>query len=63
MEKFWGDNYFNPKEKKFTSVADDGAGAELPRCFVQFIMKPIVTLIRNIMDGQLDLVWKMLETL
>jgi hypothetical protein len=26
-------------------------------------MKPIVTLIRNIMDGQLDLVWKMLETL
>jgi len=26
-------------------------------------MKPIITLIRNVMDGQLDLVWKMLETL
>ena len=63
MEKFWGDNYFNPKEKKFTQNADDGAGAELPRCFVQFIMKPIITLIRNVMDGNLDAVWKMLEQL
>jgi elongation factor 2 len=26
-------------------------------------MKPIVILIRNIMDGQLDLVWKMLDNL
>ena len=63
MQKFWGDNYFNPKEKKFTTNADDGAGGELPRCFVQFIMKPIITIIRNIMDGNLDVVWKMLDQL
>jgi elongation factor 2 len=63
MKKFWGDNFFNPAKKQFTTDGDDGNGGQLPRCFVQFIMKPIVTLIRNIMDGQLDLVWKMLETL
>lgn len=63
MGKFWGDNYFNPATKKFTTEGADGKGGELPRCFVQFIMKPIVVLIRNIMDGQLDLVWKMLDQL
>jgi len=63
MQKFWGDNYFNPKKKCFTTEASNDEGGELPRCFVQFIMKPIITLIRNVMDGQLDLVWKMLETL
>ena len=63
MQKFWGDNYFNPKKKCFTTEAANDEGGELPRCFVQFIMKPIITLIRNVMDGQLDLVWKMLETL
>ena len=63
MQKFWGDNYFNPKKKCFTTEASNDEGGELTRCFVQFIMKPIITLIRNVMDGQLDLVWKMLETL
>jgi elongation factor 2 len=63
MQKFWGDNYYNPKTKQFTTDPEDGAGGQLPRCFVQFIMKPIVILIRNIMDGQLDLVWKMLDNL
>lgn len=51
MQKLWGDNYFNPAKKQFTTDASDGAGGELPRCFVQFIMKPIIMLIRNVMDG------------
>lgn len=63
MVKLWGDNYFNPTKKQFTTEASDGASGELPRCFVQFIMKPIIMLIRNVMDGQLDIVWKMLENL
>ena len=63
MKKFWGDNYFNPQRKVFTNEADDGKGGELPRAFVQFIMRPIIQLIRNVMDDNLDAVWKMLETL
>ena len=63
MQKFWGDNYFNAATKKFTTENDDGNGGTLARCFVMFIMKPVVTLIRNIMDGNLDVVWKMLDNL
>lgn len=63
MQKFWGDNYFSPQKKQFTTDAQDGNGGELPRCFVQFIMKPIITLIRNVMDGNLEAVWKMLDQL
>merc|ERR1711957_93403 len=36
---------------------------QLPRCFVQFIMRPVIQLCRNIMNGNLDAVWKMLESL
>jgi elongation factor 2 len=63
MQKLWGDNYFSPAKKQFTTDAAGPDGTELPRCFVQFIMKPIIMLIRNVMDGQLDNVWKMLDNL
>jgi len=54
MKKFWGDNYFNPKEKKFTTSDAGVDGKTLPRCFVQFIMKPVIQLCRSIMDGNKD---------
>ena len=63
MKKFWGDNYFNPALKQFTTNPEGAEGKQLPRCFVQFIMKPVIMLCRNIMNGNLDAVWKMLETL
>lgn len=63
MTKLWGDNFYNPETRKFTTEPSDGNGGQLPRCFVSLIMKPIIVLIRNIMEGQLDLVWKMLEQL
>jgi len=64
MQKFWGDNYFNPQQKKF-QTSDDSGNPEKPlqRCFVQFIVRPVIQLCRNIMNGNLDAVWKMLETL
>merc|ERR1711990_458581 len=46
MTKFWGENYFNPAEKKFTTDDDEG---KLPRCFCQFIMTPIINIIRAAM--------------
>lgn len=60
MTKLWGDNYFDQKAKKWKmdETADDGS--QLRRCFVQFIMEPVIRLCRNIMDNNRDAVWKML---
>jgi len=62
MKKFWGDNYFNAGAKTF-QTSSEADGKQLQRCFVQFIMRPVIQLCRNIMNGNLDAVWKMLETL
>jgi len=62
MQKLWGDNYFSPTKKQFVTEDMDGTN-QLPRCFVQFIMKPVITLMKNVMDGNYEIVWKMIETL
>jgi elongation factor 2 len=63
MLKLWGDNYHDAKAKKWKTeeIADDGA--HLKRCFVQFIMEPVIRLCRNIMEGNKEAVWKMLVML
>jgi len=37
MERLWGDNFFNPKTKKWTKSGEDG----VERAFNQFILDPI----------------------
>ncbi|KAK5091991.1 translation elongation factor 2 [Exophiala xenobiotica] len=37
MDRLWGDNYFNPKTKKWTKSGEDG----VERAFNQFILDPI----------------------
>lgn len=51
MEKLWGDNYFNPETKKFTTDDTTASGKILPRSFCEFIMNPIIKLCRMIMEG------------
>ena len=63
MKKMWGDNYFDAKAKKFTTNDMNAEKVQLARCFVQFIMRPIITMIRNVMAGELEAVWKMVEQL
>jgi len=63
MKKLWGDNYFSPEEKKFVTDSNLPNGDQLPRCFVQFIMKPIIMLCRNCMDDKMDAVYKMIDSL
>jgi elongation factor 2 len=60
MNKLWGDNFYDAKGKKWKTdeIADDGSN--LKRCFVQFIMEPIIRMCRNIMDNNKEAVWKML---
>jgi elongation factor 2 len=63
MTKLWGDNFYDAKGKKWKieDAADDGT--TLKRCFVQFIMEPVVRLCKNIMENNKEAVWKMLTHL
>jgi len=63
MQKLWGDNFYDAKGKKWRIEPEADDGSQLKRCFVQFIMEPIVRLCRNIMDGNKDAVFKMVNTL
>merc|ERR1712195_435052 len=60
MRKFWGDNYFAPEKKGF--VTDDNEGKR-PRAFCQFLMNPIINLIRACMNSELEKVFSMLDKL
>jgi elongation factor 2 len=42
-------------------MSDDGV--QLKRCFVQFIMEPVIRLCRNIMEDNKEAVFKMLNVL
>jgi elongation factor 2 len=63
MEKFWGDNYFDAKEKKWRTDGETEDNRSLRRCFAQFIMDPICKLCQNIIDGNVEGYLKMLKVL
>jgi elongation factor 2 len=63
MVKLWGDNFYDAKGKKWKTEQEADDGSTLKRCFVQFIMEPIVRLCRNIMDNNREAVWKMCNSL
>lgn len=50
----WGENYFNPKTRKFQNQDDDGAGGKLQRAFNTFIMQPVMSLCKLIKEGNDD---------
>jgi len=63
MQKLWGDNYFNPKTKKWTKKGTDEEGKPLERAFCLFVLDPIFRLFDGIMNGRKDEVFKMLTKL
>jgi len=60
MNKLWGDNYFNPKTKKWTTRDSNGS---LKRAFVMFIFDPIAKLIEAVIEDQPEIYTKMLTKL
>lgn len=52
MERLWGDNFFNPKTKKWTKNGKDADGKVLERAFNQFILDPIFRIFKAVMDGK-----------
>lgn len=63
MVKLWGDNYFNPATKKWTTKATDANGKQLERAFNMFILDPIFKLFDSIMNVKKEQTTTMLEKL
>nr|XP_031859641.1 elongation factor 2 [Kwoniella shandongensis]KAA5526713.1 elongation factor 2 [Kwoniella shandongensis] len=59
MPKLWGDNYFNPKTKKWAKSDKDGA----ERAFNMFVLDPIFRLFDCIMNFKKDQIPTLLEKL
>jgi elongation factor 2 len=51
MQKFWGDNFFDPVSKKWKNDGEVEVGKSLRRAFAQFIMDPICKVCQAIIDG------------
>jgi elongation factor 2 len=63
-EKFWGDNFWNAKKKKWTNKKfNKKSGSENERGFCKFVLAPINTLIESVMNEKVDVYTSMLEKL
>ncbi|KAJ7657348.1 P-loop containing nucleoside triphosphate hydrolase protein [Mycena polygramma] len=49
MKKLWGDNYFNPSTRKWSTVGTDARGKPLERAFNTFVLGPIYKIFDVIM--------------
>ncbi|KAJ3284770.1 Elongation factor 2 [Rhizoclosmatium sp. JEL0117] len=63
MTKLWGDNYFNPATKKWTTKAQADDGKMLERAFNMFVLDPIYKLFDSIMNFKKDQTAVLLEKL
>jgi len=59
----WGDNYYDSTAKCFTTEDTGVDGKKLQRCFVQFIMDPIIKLMKACMENNYEAVNKMMSHL
>uniref|UniRef100_A0A0A0KH05 Tr-type G domain-containing protein n=1 Tax=Cucumis sativus TaxID=3659 RepID=A0A0A0KH05_CUCSA len=61
MERLWGENFFDPATKKWTSK--NTGTATCKRGFVQFCYEPIKQIIATCMNDRKDKLWPMLQKL
>ncbi|KAH7861500.1 hypothetical protein Vadar_026977 [Vaccinium darrowii] len=61
MERLWGENFFDPATKKWTTK--NTGSATCKRAFVQFCYEPIKQIINTCMNDQKDKLWPMLQKL
>jgi elongation factor 2 len=54
MDRLWGDNYFNPKTKKWSKNATDADGKPLERAFNTFVLDPIFRIFSAVMNFKKD---------
>ncbi|KAG7532121.1 hypothetical protein FFLO_03809 [Filobasidium floriforme] len=63
MPKLWGDNYFNPKTKKWSTKPTDADGKPLERAFNSFVLDPIYRIFSAVMDFKKEEITTLLEKL
>ncbi|KAL5533708.1 EFT1_2 [Sanghuangporus baumii] len=63
MAKLWGDNFFNPATKKWSTKASDADGKQLERAFNMFVLDPIYKIFDAVMNFKKEQVFNMLEKL
>ena len=63
MERLWGDNFFNPKTKKWSKTGTDADGKPLDRAFNTFVLDPIFRIFSAIMNFKKDEIPTLLEKL
>lgn len=63
MNKLWGENYFNPKTKKWSNKDTDADGKPLERAFNMFVLDPIYRIFDSIMNFKKEETAKLLEKL
>ncbi|KAL0678938.1 hypothetical protein Bca4012_006919 [Brassica carinata] len=61
MERLWGENFFDPATRKWSSK--NTGSATCKRGFVQFCYEPIKQIIATCMNDQKDKLWPMLQKL
>ena len=62
-KKLWGNNYYDPKSKKWFKDSTNEVGEPLKRAFSAFVMEPIIKLTRSIMDGNMDQMNKIIASI
>jgi len=63
MAKLWGDNYFNPATRKWTTKSADADGKQLERAFNMFVLDPIFKIFDAVMNYKKDQIPIMAEKL
>jgi len=59
MKRLWGDNFFNPKERKWSNTGGEG----YQRGFIQFVLDPIFKVFDAIMQFKKDVAANLIEKL
>lgn len=62
-QRLWGDNFFDPETKKWSSKPESESGKTLTRAFCKYILEPIGQIFKASMDGEIEKLEKMLKVL
>ena len=63
MAKLWGDNFFNPATRKWTTKGTDSDGKPLERAFNMFVLDPIFKIFDAVNNSSKDAIGSILEKL
>ncbi|KII85195.1 hypothetical protein PLICRDRAFT_145955 [Plicaturopsis crispa FD-325 SS-3] len=63
MTKLWGDNYFNPATRKWSSNGVDNDGKPLERAFNMFVLDPIFKIFDAVMNAKKEQLVPILDKL